>query len=121
MFQLRPINLLKIIGFFINSEVNDMKINETGRIGGVNPYQRNIDTRDNHVDKRKFQKDQVSISSEAKEMLEADIQVHDPKRAERIQELKGAVSSGTYHVESGKLAEKLAPYFKTSVQSGEQP
>ncbi|MNP65363.1 Anti-sigma-28 factor, FlgM [compost metagenome] len=79
-----------------------------------------MDSRDNHVDKKKVQKDQVSISNEAQEMLEAHSQVKDPKHAERIQELKTAVSTGTYHIEANKLAEKLVPYFKSSVQSGEQ-
>lgn len=95
-----------------------MKVNEPGRVG-INPYQRNMETRDNHVDKRKFQKDQVSISTEAKEMLDAQSQVQDPKRAERIQELKESVSTGNYKVDANILAEKLMPYFKATEQSGD--
>lgn len=96
-----------------------MKVNEPGRVGNINPYQRNIETRDNHVDKKKFQKDQVSISTEAQEMLDAHSQVQDPKRAERIQELKESVSTGNYKVDANKLVEKLMPYFKTTEQSGD--
>ncbi|WP_068783812.1 flagellar biosynthesis anti-sigma factor FlgM [Paenibacillus phocaensis] len=93
-----------------------MKINETGRIGGINPYQRNIENRDSHLPKKK-QVDQVSISLEAKGMLEEYKKIQDPQHRERIAELKEAVSSGTYHVDAGKIAEKLAPYFKSFVES----
>ncbi|MGG1614568.1 MULTISPECIES: flagellar biosynthesis anti-sigma factor FlgM [Paenibacillus] len=96
-----------------------MKINETGRIGGINPYLRNIENRDNHLPKKK-QVDQVSISLEAKGMLEEYKKVQDPQRIERIAKLKEEVSSGTYHVEAGKIAEKLAPYFKSFIESGEK-
>ncbi|WP_430691855.1 flagellar biosynthesis anti-sigma factor FlgM [Paenibacillus woosongensis] len=96
----------------------NLKINETGRINGVNPYQRNVENRDTSVDKKK-QRDQLSISSEARIMLEEHNQVQDPKRMERIAELKKAVSTGTYHVEANKLAEKLAPYFNSFVDPGD--
>ena len=96
-----------------------MKINETGRVGNINPYQRNIDNRDNQVSNKKRQTDQVSISLEAKEMLDAQNKVNEPARTARIQELKEAVSTGTYHVEANKLAEKLMPYFKSYGKSGD--
>lgn len=96
-----------------------MKINETGRIGGINPYQRNIENRDSQLPKKK-QVDQVSISLEAKGMLEEYKKVQDPRHNERIAKLKEAVSSGTYHVEAGKIAEKLIPYFKSYVESGDK-
>ena len=34
------------------------------------------------------------------------------ERAQRIGELKQSVSTGTYHVDAGKIAEKLWPYLK---------
>ncbi len=89
-----------------------MKINDTGRIGGVNPYQRNMESQRAEAKKMERRKDEVSISSEAIEMLEAQERTSDPERAKRIQDLKQQVASGTYHVESGKIAEKLMPYFK---------
>ncbi|GAB6991329.1 flagellar biosynthesis anti-sigma factor FlgM [Paenibacillus pini] len=89
-----------------------MKINETGRIGGVNPYQRNIEAQRQEVQKPARRKDEISISSEAMEMLEAQVVNTDPERVKKIEDLKQQVSSGTYQVESGKVAEKLMPYFK---------
>ncbi|WP_136607143.1 flagellar biosynthesis anti-sigma factor FlgM [Paenibacillus dokdonensis] len=90
-----------------------MKINDTGRVGGVNPYQRNMETQRQEAKKMERRKDEVSISSEAIEMLEAQERSTDPERIQRIQDLKQQVSSGTYHVDSGKIAEKLMPYFKS--------
>lgn len=94
-----------------------MKINDTGRIGGVNPYQRNMETQRQEAQKMERRKDEVSISSEAIEMLAAQERGTDPERAKRIQDLKQQVSSGTYHVDAGKIAEKLMPYFKKFPES----
>ncbi|WP_435922728.1 flagellar biosynthesis anti-sigma factor FlgM [Paenibacillus sp. DYY-L-2] len=96
-----------------------MKINETGRVGGVNPYQRNIENREQFMDKKKKQVDQVSISAEAKGMLEVQNRAQDPERVKRIADLKEAVSTGTYYVDANKIAEKLAPYFKSHLESGD--
>ncbi|MBJ8193838.1 flagellar biosynthesis anti-sigma factor FlgM, partial [Bacillus cereus] len=46
-----------------------MKINETNRIGAINPYQRNIETGRQEEQKKSRRKDEVSISPEAMEML----------------------------------------------------
>ncbi|WP_138227265.1 flagellar biosynthesis anti-sigma factor FlgM [Paenibacillus algicola] len=88
-----------------------MKINETGRIGGVNSYQRSMETQRQEQQPKARRKDEVSISTEAMEMLQAQ-GAKDPGRAEKIQALKEQVSSGTYKVDADKLAEKLLPYFK---------
>jgi negative regulator of flagellin synthesis FlgM len=96
-----------------------VKVNDTGRVGGINPYQRNVDSRDNYVEKRKRQTDQVSFSPEALEMLDDAKRAQDPERAERIKQLKESVATGTYHVEANKIAEKLMPYFKSYSKSGD--
>ncbi|MCM3493483.1 flagellar biosynthesis anti-sigma factor FlgM [Paenibacillus sp. FSL K6-1566] len=96
-----------------------MKINESGRVNGVNSYQRNIESRElQHIDKNKRKKDEVSISPEAME-LSAQSKVQDPERAEKIQRLKEAVSNGTYEVPADRLVDKLLPYFQTYNKSGE--
>ncbi|CAM3698458.1 MULTISPECIES: flagellar biosynthesis anti-sigma factor FlgM [Paenibacillus] len=96
-----------------------MKINESGRVNGVNSYQRNIESRElQHIDKNKRKKDEVSISPEAME-LSAQSKVQDPERAEKIQRLKEAVSNGTYEVPADRLVNKLLPYFQTYNKSGE--
>ncbi|MNJ74559.1 Anti-sigma-28 factor, FlgM [compost metagenome] len=90
-----------------------MKINETGRVGAINNYQRQIDTQRQELDRKAKRKDEVSISPEAQELLRAGEEMKDSGRAERIAELKEQVQAGTYHVETGKLVEKLIPYFKS--------
>lgn len=94
-----------------------MKINETGRINGINPYQRNAESSRQSEAKISQRKDEVSISSEAMEMLQASGKTESVERKERIQDLKNQVSTGTYQVESGKLAEKLMPYFSEYSES----
>ncbi|QHW32589.1 flagellar biosynthesis anti-sigma factor FlgM [Paenibacillus rhizovicinus] len=91
-----------------------MKINQSQRIGAVNPYQKQNDQQTGGLD-RKRKRDEVQISAEAQEMLSYS-RVNDPERAKRIDELKESVSSGTYQVDAGKLAEKLLPYFKNNNQ-----
>ena len=89
-----------------------MKINDIGRLGAVNAYQRQVDTQRQTDDKKSKRKDEVSFSKEALEMHKASDQEGRTASPERIQELKAQVASGTYQVEAGKIAEKLVPYFK---------
>ncbi|WP_068497255.1 flagellar biosynthesis anti-sigma factor FlgM [Paenibacillus kribbensis] len=91
-----------------------MKINETNRIGAINPYQRNIETGRQEEQKKSRRKDEVSISPEAMEMLNRS---SDTDRVKKIQDLKQQVASGTYRVDADKIAEKLLPYFKQSSES----
>jgi negative regulator of flagellin synthesis FlgM len=90
-----------------------MKINDTKRVGSVNPYkQLNNQNALNSLNKKEKQKDQVVISNEAKELLETSNTARTEERQAQINELKKSVASGTYHVEAGKIAEKLLPYLK---------
>lgn len=95
-----------------NNEVDKLKINETNRIGALNPYQKQNEARVSGTSKAR-QKDEVQISAEAKEMLTTS-QTSDSQRTEHIEKLKQSVASGTYHVESGKIAEKLLPYLRNN-------
>ncbi|MGG6313270.1 flagellar biosynthesis anti-sigma factor FlgM [Paenibacillus macerans] len=90
-----------------------MKINETGRVGAINNYQRQVESQRKDTDSKARRKDEVSISAEAKELLKAQETGLDSERIQRIEDLKSQVSSGTYQVDSGKIAEKLVPYFKS--------
>ncbi|WP_145406953.1 flagellar biosynthesis anti-sigma factor FlgM [Paenibacillus xylanexedens] len=96
-----------------------MKINETGRIGAINSYQRNVESGNQAEVKKSRRKDEVSISPEAIKMLQEQGRTQDAERMQRIQELKNQVNSGTYQVDSSKLADKLMPYFKSTNQSGD--
>lgn len=87
-----------------------MKINETGRVGAVNSYQKQNGQHINATNKKK-QTDQVQISSEAKE-LQSMNQAASSERAAKVNNLKQQVQTGSYSVEAGKIAEKLLPYLK---------
>ncbi|GFN32661.1 hypothetical protein PCURB6_29210 [Paenibacillus curdlanolyticus] len=88
-----------------------MKINETQRIGAINPYHKNNGQRVfESIGKKK--RDDVQISTEAKEMLQSQQGVQSPERQKQIEELKNQVSTGTYYVDAGKVAEKLLPYLR---------
>ncbi|WP_192896624.1 flagellar biosynthesis anti-sigma factor FlgM [Cohnella sp. AR92] len=85
-----------------------MKINQTQRVGLYQAYQQAAEARpDQAVGKKR--KDEVQISAEAKELLGA--QGTEAARAEKIEALKQEVSSGTYHVDAGVIAEKLLPFI----------
>lgn len=95
-----------------------MKINDIQKIGPMNPYQRHVQQQHQMIEaaKKNKPKDQVQISEQAKELQNAKAasaaSETSEARREKIQQLKEAVSTGTYHVESGKIAEKLFPYIK---------
>lgn len=91
-----------------------MKINESQRIGAVNPYQKHNDQQTSTAG-RKRKTDEVQISAEAQEMLSSS-RVNGADRAKLINELKQSVSSGTYHVEAGKIAEKMLPFLKSNLE-----
>lgn len=86
-----------------------LKINETHRIGALNHYQKHNESRVASTSQKR-QTDAVQISAEAKEMLSSS-QTTSAERAQQIEQLKQSVATGTYHVEAGKIAEKLIPYF----------
>ncbi|AJY74519.1 flagellar biosynthesis anti-sigma factor FlgM [Paenibacillus beijingensis] len=88
-----------------------MKINETQRLNAVNTYRKQHETHTAET-ARKKQTDKVEISAEAKEMLQSS-QAQNADRAQRVADLKQQVSSGTYHVDAGKIAEKMWPYLKS--------
>lgn len=90
-----------------------MKINGVGNVGGINPYNRNQESKANQaIGKKDNKKDAVQISSEAKELLGAQGSAEPDSQNQKIQELKQSVSAGTYQVEARKVAEKLFPYIK---------
>jgi negative regulator of flagellin synthesis FlgM len=88
-----------------------MKINESQRLANVQKlygiYKGTGEGSSSSVKK----KDEVSISSEALELLRSQ-QVTSADRTEKIDELKKSVSAGTYYVDEGKLAEKLLPFIR---------
>jgi len=87
-----------------------VKINDTQRIGAYRTYQQQSDIRTNQA-QGKRRKDEVQFSAEAMELLGAQ-KTEYPNRAQRLETLKKEVATGTYRVDSGKLAEKLLPFVR---------
>ncbi|THF80811.1 flagellar biosynthesis anti-sigma factor FlgM [Cohnella fermenti] len=90
--------------------MTDLKINESQGIGAYRSYNQTVDLKNRGVSSPK-KKDEVQISSEAKELAGAQ-GLAGSERADKIQSLKTEVASGAYFVDSGKIAEKLLPYLK---------
>jgi negative regulator of flagellin synthesis FlgM len=89
-----------------------MKINDVNRIGSVNPYRNNTPSSNASSIVGKGKKDQVQISEEALKLLENQATATpDPVRVKQIEQLKDAVSTGTYSVDANKIVDKLLPYL----------
>jgi negative regulator of flagellin synthesis FlgM len=89
-----------------------MKINDVNRIGSVNPYRNHTASGNTSSVAGKGKKDQLEISEEALKLLKTqDTSIPDTARVKQLAELKDAVSSGTYHVDASKIANKLLPYL----------
>jgi negative regulator of flagellin synthesis FlgM len=83
-----------------------MKINDIQRTGAINPYRRSsedllIASKENKHKK----KDEVNISSEAKELQGS------AASKKQVEDLKKSYMTGTYHVEARQIAEKIFPYL----------
>lgn len=84
-----------------------MKIHHVNRIGAINPYQKQQELKSMSRGVQKGQKDEISISNDAKQ-LAAENQAH----TDRIEHLQRSVADGTYRIDTKRLAEKLLPYFR---------
>lgn len=91
-----------------------MKINETQRLSAIHSYHKNRDNISEPGIKRKEKRrDEVQISSEAKELLGTQRNSGTGSATkQRLEELRQSVSAGTYHVDARKIAEKLLPYIR---------
>lgn len=88
-----------------------MKINESQRLSSVNAYRAGAQAREKASARGKSQKDDVRISPQAKELLEAQ-RLGSAERTERLEALKSSVQGGTYSVRADLVAEKMLPYLK---------
>jgi negative regulator of flagellin synthesis FlgM len=84
-----------------------MKINGTNQTN-FNPYKQHIQ-KQAEVKKDIQTKDQIEISSQAKELQEKD--KASEKRASYVQEIKQAVDSGSYKVNPEKVAQKMLEFW----------
>lgn len=83
-----------------------MKINPINRIDAVYQAYQKHNQPTKAEDTKKTQTDQVELSNEAKLQLQKE-------KAARIEQLKAQIDSGTYKVDSEKLAEKLLASWKS--------
>lgn len=89
-----------------------MKINDIQRLGAINQYRRSGEGNSGkEASQQAKRRDQVEISSEAKELQELQ-GLQSTAKQERIAELKESVNAGTYHVDARHIAEKLFPFIK---------
>ncbi|KQX63840.1 MULTISPECIES: flagellar biosynthesis anti-sigma factor FlgM [unclassified Paenibacillus] len=91
-----------------------MKINENQRIGNINKYTQNNESRPLNGTEKKKRKDEVQISAEAKELLENTNGLERSEHRKHIEELKRSVDAGTYRVDAHKIADKLYPYLRSN-------
>lgn len=90
-----------------------MKINEPQRLSSMQAYRAGIQSKETKasLSGKGELKDNVRISPEAMELLEAQ-RMSGSNRTEQIEVLKQSVQTGTYRVNPEQLAEKLLPYLK---------
>lgn len=86
-----------------------MKIDETPRLGALRAYGQMAERRAEGA-VGKTRKDEVQISAEAKQLLDAR-ELQEAERSRRLETLKREIASGTYYVEAGKIAERLLPFL----------
>ena len=85
-----------------------MKINDIKHLQGMQKYQQ-INPKDQQMKQKTNKKDQLSISEEAKALLE---QAKEPVRGDRVAELQQQIESGTYTIDERKVAEKMLKWFQ---------
>jgi negative regulator of flagellin synthesis FlgM len=89
-----------------------MKIQGNQRMNGINPYQKlNPPIQDKTKGTPSLGKDEVQISTEAKELLQFS-KSDGASREARVQDIKTQVQAGTYRVDSDKIAEKMYGQIK---------
>lgn len=80
-----------------------VEINNINPIHGVKKYQQ-ISQTEKDVKISESKKDQITISNEAKVMLD---QISDQLRTEKVAKIKAQIESGTYQIDSKLVAEKM--------------
>ena len=80
-----------------------MEINNINSIQNIKKYQQ-INQSEKEVKKTETRKDQVTISDEAKLMLD---NISDSSNAEKVERIKAQIENGTYQVDANLVAAKM--------------
>lgn len=88
-----------------------MRIQGTNHVTGTNPYNKN-QAKTNLASKSTKQTDQLTISAEAKALLEEVNSKYHLERQAKVEQLKEKIASGNYKIEADKIADKLLEWWK---------
>lgn len=88
-----------------------MRIQGMKPVTGTNPYQKN-QAKTNDIAKSTKSKDQLTISAEAKALLEEVNSQHRLERQAKVEQLKDQISTGKYKIDAEKIADKLLEWWK---------
>lgn len=86
-----------------------MKITSFG-VNSINPYNKQQKSLKAAESKGSFSADKIEISSAAKEMSASS--TYNSERAQKIQNIKEQIQSGTYQVNAQKVAEDMLNYYR---------
>jgi negative regulator of flagellin synthesis FlgM len=89
-----------------------MKINEVSRLNNVQSYKKVQDASSLKGGEKIRSKDEVTISSEAKALLESQ-RTEGRVSTEKLESLKQSVKEGSYHVDARRIADKMTKHFET--------
>ncbi|MFS0783693.1 flagellar biosynthesis anti-sigma factor FlgM [Bacillus sp. 1P06AnD] len=84
-----------------------MKINNIGP-AGMNPYKQNMNKLDG-LQKSTYKKDQIEISSTAKEMQQSSQIVS--QRQARVEDIKVSIENGTYSIDPKATAKSIVNFY----------
>ncbi|MGD9678484.1 MAG: flagellar biosynthesis anti-sigma factor FlgM [Vulcanibacillus sp.] len=80
-----------------------MEINNINSIQNIKKYQQ-INQNEKEVKKSETKKDQITISDEAKLMLE---HISETSNVEKVERIKAQIENGTYQVDANLVAAKM--------------
>ncbi|MFE1243044.1 flagellar biosynthesis anti-sigma factor FlgM [Fictibacillus sp. NPDC058756] len=88
-----------------------MRINHFNSIQN-NPYKKQTQDVKQETVQSKYKKDEIQISDEAKKLLSSS--KFEQERADKVNEIKRQVESGSYQVNTSKVAKSILDFWRKS-------